>query len=102
MRSGTAENQLSFLWRLCQNPLDFYPQVCKSIGVAMEKTRITITTEDLVAIPQAAKEIGVNFSTIYRWIKNGKVRPFRIGAQVFLTVDDVKALKEEREATTED
>lgn len=62
----------------------------------MEKTRITITTADLVPIPQAAKEIGVDFSTVYRWIKKGLVRPFRIGSQIFLTVDDVKALKEQR------
>lgn len=55
-----------------------------------------ITTEDLVSIPQAAKELGVDFSTVYRWIKKGKVRPFRIAKQVFLTIEDLNALKEKR------
>ena len=64
--------------------------------MATQRTKITITAEDLVPVPQAAIEIGVNFSTIYRWIKNGKVIPVRIANQVFLTVDQVEALKEQR------
>jgi excisionase family DNA binding protein len=64
--------------------------------MATPKTKVTITTEDLVSVPQAAKQIGVNFSTVYRWIDKGKIRPFRIGGQVFITVEDLKALKEQR------
>ena len=62
-----------------------------------EKVKITITTEDLLPVPQAAKELGVHFATVYRWIDKGRIRPFRIGGQVFITVDDVKVLKEQRE-----
>ena len=76
--------------------LDRLPQVCQDIGMATQKTRITVTTEDLASVPQAAKELGVNFSTVYRWINKGKIRPFRIGSQVFVTVDDLKALKQQR------
>lgn len=71
--------------------------VCQDIGMAEQKTKITISTEDLVSVPQAAKELGVNFSTVYRWIRKGIIRPFRIGGQVFVTVDDLKALKEQTE-----
>ena len=73
-----------------------HPQVCQDIGMVTQRAKITITTEDLVSVPQAAKELGVNFSTVYRWINKGKVHPFRIGGQVFITVDELKALKEER------
>lgn len=62
-----------------------------------EKTKIVVTTEDVVTVPRAAKELGVHHTTIYRWIEKGKIRPFRIGDQVFITVDDLKALKEQRE-----
>ena len=72
--------------------------MCQDIGVATEKTAPTITPEELVSVPRAAKEIGVDFSTVYRWIKKGVVTPIRIAAQVFLTVDDVKALKQQRQA----
>ena len=53
-----------------------------------------MTAEDLMSIPQAAKELGVNFATVYRWIKNGKVRPIRIANQVYITTGDLKALNE--------
>jgi len=76
--------------------------VCQDIGMAAQKTRITVTTEDLMSVPQAAKELGVNFSTVYRWIDKGKIRPFRIGGQVFVTVDEIRTLKEQRETTRED
>lgn len=67
------------------------------ICMKKQKNRITITTEDLFTIPQAAKELGVHFATIYRWIDKGKLHPFRIAGQVFLTVDQVSALKQQRE-----
>lgn len=62
-----------------------------------QRTKITISTDDLLSVPQAAKELGVHFATVYRWIDKGIIRPFRIGGQVFVTVDDLKALKEQRE-----
>lgn len=66
------------------------------------KVKITVTTEDLLTIPQAAKELGVHFATLYRWIDKGLIHPFRLGGQVFLTVDDVKAIKEKNKQTAED
>jgi len=66
--------------------------------MSAQKTKITITTEDLLSVPQAAKELGVHFATVYRWIDKGRIHPFRIGGQVFVTVDEIRALKEQREA----
>lgn len=60
----------------------------------MEK--VVISTEDLVSVPQAAKELGVHFTTVYRWIKKGKIQPFTIGTQVFITAADLKSLKQRR------
>ncbi|MBW2562250.1 MAG: helix-turn-helix domain-containing protein [Deltaproteobacteria bacterium] len=64
--------------------------------MAEQKAKVTISTNDLLSVPQAAKELGVHFATVYRWIDKGKVRPFRIGGQVFITADDLKALKEHK------
>lgn len=64
--------------------------------MAQPKIKITIATEDLISIPAAAKELGVDWSTVYRWIKKGEIRPFRIGNQMYLTVEELKALKEQR------
>ena len=61
------------------------------------KAKITVSTGDLVSVPQAAKELGVHFATVYRWIDKGRIRPFRIGGQVFVTLDEVRQLKEQRQ-----
>ena len=62
----------------------------------VQKLQITLTSDDILSIPQAAQFLGVHFTTIYRWIKRGEVRPFRIGGQVFLERADVEALKAQR------
>ena len=67
-----------------------------------ERTKIVVTTEDVVTVPRAAKELGVHHTTIYRWIEKGKIRPFRMGDQVFITVADLEALKEQNKQDAED
>ena len=64
--------------------------------MATQKTKITLTSEDIVSIPQASRELGVHFTTVYRWIDKGIIHPFRIGGQVFVTIDEVNALKKQR------
>ena len=61
--------------------------------MATQKTKVEITTEDLLSIPQAAKELGVHFTTVYRWIHKGRLYPFRIGNQVYITSKEVEELK---------
>lgn len=65
-------------------------------SLTMGSQKITITAENLFTIPEAAKELGVHFVTLYRWINKGKVHPFRLAGQVFITTDDVEALKNEK------
>ena len=61
----------------------------------MEK--ITLTTKDLVSIPHASKELGVHFTTVYRWLKKGLFHPITIGEQDFITRTDLETLKKGRE-----
>ena len=70
--------------------------ICQAIGMAAPVTKVTISTPDLVSIPEAAKELGVNFSTVYRWIRKGEVTPFSIGHQTYLPTVEVKKLKKQR------
>lgn len=58
--------------------------------------KVTITTKDLVSVPKAAKELGVHFTTVYRWIRKGEIHPFTIGTQDFITTTDLKTLKKRR------
>ena len=59
-----------------------------------KQTKITISTDDLLSVPQAAKRLGVHFATVYRWIDKGRIHPVRIGGQVFVAVDEIRALNE--------
>ena len=60
------------------------------------RTKIEVGSDDVVSIPEAAKILGVHHTTIYRWFQKGKVRPFRLGKHVYLTIDDVELIKKER------
>ena len=56
---------------------------------------------DVLPVPQAAKELGVHFTTLYRWIDKGSVSFFKFGGTVFIPVTEVYRLKKEREKNKE-
>ena len=60
-----------------------------------KKTAVTISTDDLVTVAEAAKILDKHVVTIYRWIEGGKVVPIRIVNQNFLTRNQVKELKKQ-------
>lgn len=55
-----------------------------------------MTTEDLVPILEAAKELEVNFSTVYRWIRKEQVNAVHIGKHLFIPAAELKILKKQR------
>lgn len=48
---------------------------------------------DFLTVPRAAKEIGVHFATIYRWIDAGKVASLKFGGILFIPITEVQRLK---------
>lgn len=60
----------------------------------MQRVVITISPEDLTTVLEAAKYLGFHFSTVYRWIKNGKLHPIHIAGQDYLSIAEVKKIKE--------
>jgi len=65
--------------------------------MSTQRTKITVTTPDLVSFPKAAKELGIAPSTLYRMRDRGEFTPFRIGTQVFITATDLNRLRKERQ-----
>ena len=59
-------------------------------------TSPTLQVGDVVAVPQAARELGVHFTTVYRWIDRGEVSFFKFGGTVFIPVTEVMRLKREK------
>lgn len=58
---------------------------------------------DLVPIKSAAAEFGVGVSSLYRYVKDGKVAGYRraIGAGVFLDRNELRRLSNFRRVTPE-
>lgn len=59
--------------------------------------KYTFSTNQLIAVAEAAKELGVHLATIYRWIDKGFLHPALIAGHICLEVKEVKALKRKRQ-----
>lgn len=59
----------------------------------MAVQKVTISSDDLMTVAQAAKAIGVHFTTIYRWIEAGRILSAEFGGIVFVPKSEVERLK---------
>ena len=50
----------------------------------------------LVNLSEASRRLDINYVTLWRWIKKGKVTPVRILGLPYLTLDQVESLKNEK------
>ena len=65
----------------------------------MQNPTIVFKAEDLTTALEAAKYLGVHFTTVYRWMKDGILHPVPIAGQHYLSIDEVRSLKKKREGT---
>jgi excisionase family DNA binding protein len=59
--------------------------------------KITIDASDLTTCTKAAQTLGVQRSSVYRMIDRKVLRGHPIGGQMFVSVEEVNRLKEERD-----
>ena len=57
--------------------------------------RPTGTYTNLVNLSEASRLLKINYATLWRWIKKGKVAPVRILGLPYLTLDQVESLRKE-------
>ena len=55
---------------------------------------------NLVNLSEASRRLGINYVTLWRWIKKGRVTPVRLLGLPFLTLDQVATLKKEMNRET--
>ena len=48
---------------------------------------------NLVNLSEASRLLGINYATLWRWIKAGKLTPVRLLGLPFLTSDQVDSLR---------
>jgi len=61
-----------------------------------QKTAITITTDDLVTVADAAKALEKHIATIYRWHESRQIVGVKLGGILFIPVSEVKRIKMSR------
>jgi predicted site-specific integrase-resolvase len=64
--------------------------------------KITLETEDLLTIPQAAQMIGVSRITAWQWANDGKMAVIILGGKSLVTRKTAEAIKRRREFEAEE
>lgn len=59
------------------------------------RTEILITSNDILTVGDAAKELGQHRSTIYRWLEAGKFIGVKLGGILFVPKSEVERLKKD-------
>lgn len=67
----------------------------------MEDARLIIEFSDLTNPVEAAKYLGVHKTTVYRWIKKGRLHTVNIAGYECLAKTEVEDLKKELEGEDE-
>ena len=58
-------------------------------------TKLVVDTEEVYDSNEAAKLLGIGYATLYRWIKDGKIIPLRIGGRTFIPKTEVERLNKQ-------
>lgn len=55
--------------------------------------KVFIDTALLYSPVEAAKELNIGYATLYRWIKNGQITPFKIDYRTFISLAEIDRVK---------
>ena len=56
-------------------------------------TKLVIDTDELYELREAATFLEIGIATLYRWLKQGKIIPLRIGRRTFIPKVEVERIK---------
>ena len=82
-----------FPLKIVAKGLDKQPQIAISY---CRMGRTTGADTNLVNLTEASRRLGINYATLWRWIKKGKVAPVRLLGMPFLTLDQIESLKNDK------
>lgn len=61
-------------------------------------TKLIVDTSEVYGTNEAAGLLGIGYATLYRWVKDGKLIPLRIGGRTFIPKSEVERLKSKKAA----
>ena len=59
-------------------------------------TKIVIETDEVYELNEAATLLQIGIATLFRWMRDGKVVPFKLGGRTFIPKSEVERLKKEK------
>ncbi|MBA7699650.1 hypothetical protein ES703_108349 [subsurface metagenome] len=57
--------------------------------------KLVVDTAEIYDTNEAARLLGIGYATLYRWIKDGKLIPLRVGGRTLIPKSEVERLKQE-------
>ena len=58
--------------------------------------KILIDTTDLYEINEALDLLQISRATLFRWIRNGKITPLKLGRRTLIPLSEIKRLNNEQ------
>jgi len=58
--------------------------------------KIIVDMPDLYDTNEAAQMLGIGYTTIYRWIKAGKLIPVRVDKRTLIPISEIRRLKKDK------
>ena len=58
--------------------------------------KLIVDTEELYDTNEAARLLGIGYATLYRWIKDSRLIPLRIGGRTLIPKSEVERLKNKK------
>jgi predicted site-specific integrase-resolvase len=56
-------------------------------------TKIVIDTNEVCDMAEAQSRLGISRATLFRWIRDGKVRPLKLNGRTYIPVSEIAFLK---------
>jgi len=58
--------------------------------------KLILDSDEVYDTTEAGKLLGIGYATVYRWIRSGKLIPFRIGGRTFIPLSEIERIKNDK------
>jgi excisionase family DNA binding protein len=64
--------------------------------------RLVVDTSEVYETREAAQVLGIGYATLFRWIKRGRLIPWKFGRRTYIPRSEIERLKKGQNENTQD